>query len=294
MKLLFMGTAAAEAIPAVFCRCEVCRRARETGGKEIRTRSGALIDGKLKLDFGPDSYMHMVVNNVFYSEIHSILITHSHEDHLDMDEICRQQPPEAYLPADEPPLTIYGNEAVGEKVKPFLDSRVHFKRMIPFEPVEIEGYTVTALEAVHYLNLRDVAAEKWPVTFTDGKTYGRAEEALFYLIEKDGRSILYAHDTDEFTAADMEFLAGKKLDLVSLDCTKGIDREADYIGHMGAYTNMKTREKLIAIGAADEHTIFVANHFSHNGYAPIPELEAAMPGFIISYDGLTVETPDRA
>ena len=184
--------------------------------------------------------------------------------------------------------------AISLAEKPFLDSLVHFKRMIPFEPVEIEGYTVTALEAVHYLNREDTAAEKWPVTFVDGKTYGRAEEALFYLIEKDGAAILYAHDTDEFTPADMEFLAGKKLDLVSLDCTKGIDRDADYIGHMGAYSNLKTRERLIAIGAADEHTVFVANHFSHNGYAPIPELEKAMPGFVVSYDGLTVETPNRA
>lgn len=290
MKLLFMGTAAAEAIPALFCRCEVCRRARETGGREIRTRSGAMIDGTLKLDFGPDSYMHMVQNNIAYSEIHSILITHTHDDHLDLDDISRQLPPEAYLPDDEPPITFYGNEELGKKVAHLLGKRVHFRRMIPFEPVEIEGYTVTALEAVHYLDRSDTSASLWPVTFTDGVTYGRREQALFYLIEKDGHAILYAHDTDEFTAEDMEFLATKKLDLVSLDCTKGIDREADYIGHMGAETNLRMRERLIACGAADEHTVFVANHFSHNGYAPIPELEKAMPGFVVSYDGLVLET----
>lgn len=290
MKLLFMGTAAAEGIPALFCRCEVCVRARETGGRELRTRSGAMIDGKLKLDFGPDSYMHMFQNNLPYSELHSILITHTHDDHLDLNDIGRQRRPYAYLPDDEPPLTIYGNGKLGEMLQPILDDRVQYKRMIPFEPVEIEGYTVTALEAVHCLNRADPSPTKWPVTFTDGVAYGRTEEALFYLIEKDGESILYAHDTDEFSPADMEFLSGRKIGLITLDCTKGLDREADYIGHMGAYGNLRMREKLTAIGAADENTIFVANHFSHNGCAPIEEIEKAMPGFIVSYDGLTVET----
>ena len=54
MKIQFLGTAAAEGIPALFCQCPVCRQARAAGGKEIRTRSGAIIDGKLKLDFGYD------------------------------------------------------------------------------------------------------------------------------------------------------------------------------------------------------------------------------------------------
>ena len=43
-------------------------------------------------------------------------------------------------------------------------------------------------------------------------------------------------------------------------------------------------------GAADEHTIFVANHFSHNGLLPYEELEKLVPGFIVSYDGLILET----
>ena len=59
MKLLFMGTAAAEAIPALFCRCEVCRRARETGGREIRTRSGALIDGTGLSAFSGEEMAHL-------------------------------------------------------------------------------------------------------------------------------------------------------------------------------------------------------------------------------------------
>ena len=44
MKFHFLGTAAAEGIPALFCECAVCKEAREKGGRFIRTRSQALID----------------------------------------------------------------------------------------------------------------------------------------------------------------------------------------------------------------------------------------------------------
>ncbi len=38
MKLTYLGTAAAEGWPAVFCNCPCCRQARVLGGKDIRTR----------------------------------------------------------------------------------------------------------------------------------------------------------------------------------------------------------------------------------------------------------------
>ena len=86
----------------------------------------------------------------------------------------------------------------------------------------------------------------------------------------------------------MDFLAGRKIDLISLDCTNG-RLELEYIGHMGATENRRMREKLIANGAADGHTIFVANHFSHNGLLPYDELQALLPGFLVAYDGMAVE-----
>lgn len=100
VKLLFMGTAAAEGIPALFCTCPVCERARRAGGRELRTRSGALIDGVLKLDFGPDSYVHMLQNGIAYANVHSILITHTHSDHLALSELEYRRPGFSYLPGE--------------------------------------------------------------------------------------------------------------------------------------------------------------------------------------------------
>lgn len=257
------------------------------GGKEIRTRSGAIVDQKIKIDFCPDSYHHELVNHLDYSTVHSILITHTHEDHFYLSDIlCRKDAVVAKLPPDDSPMTLYGNESLGSMLAPHLNERIAYQRMIPFETILIEGYQVTALEAVHCISTGKDAG--WPVIF-EGKSYNRSQEALFYLIEKDGESILYAHDTDEFTPADMEFLAGRKIDIITMDCTNG-HLDLDYIGHMGIRDNLRMREKLIRCGAADAHTTFVAHHFSHNGLLPHEEMEKLLPGFLVSFDSMKIQT----
>ena len=57
MELLYLGTAAAEAIPGMFCDCRFCKTAKALGGKEYRMRSGAVINGELMIDFSPDVHI---------------------------------------------------------------------------------------------------------------------------------------------------------------------------------------------------------------------------------------------
>jgi len=64
MNIKFLGTAAAEGWPALFCQCEYCIKARENGGKNIRTRSSCIIDEKYMVDFPPDTYMHVLNNKL--------------------------------------------------------------------------------------------------------------------------------------------------------------------------------------------------------------------------------------
>lgn len=285
MKLKYLGTAAAEGSPALFCRCEFCRYAWQKGGKEVRTRAGSIIDGRLKLDFGPDTYKHMLDHHMDLEGVTSLLITHSHEDHYCVADLAYRRKGFSYIPEDEAPLTIYGNEKVGRMFAAKTFTNTYFQRLLPFTPTLIDGYTVTALEAVHCLGSGEGSG--YPVVF-ENKAYTRSEEAFFYLIEKDGKSILYAHDTDEFTPSDMEHLAGRHIDLISLDCTN-CRLDCTYIGHMGINDNLRMRDKLLANGAADAHTVFVANHFSHNGLLPHEEIEARMPGFVVAYDGMEIE-----
>ncbi len=284
MNLLYLGTAAAEGIPALFCECDACKKARSLGAAGVHTRSGAILDNTLKLDFGPDSYKQMLDNGLNYAKIHSLLITHSHEDHLDVDELNLRRGTFAHILTTDKRMTVYGNERVGELVSRLECEYFHFELLKPFETARIEGYDVTPLEAVH---CTDRNSRKYPVLH-EGETFFRSEQAFIYLIEKDGKRLLYAHDTGRLTPADMDFLKGKQLDLVSLDCTNGF-LETKWVGHMGAKDNLAMRSRMLENGAADEHTVFVANHFSHNGYPGQEELEALVPGFIVARDGLEIE-----
>jgi len=82
LKFKYLGTSASEGWPAIFCECESCKKAMESGGRNIRTRSQAVIDGKLLIDFPADTYMHVLYQGLDLSKIENCIITHDHGDHL--------------------------------------------------------------------------------------------------------------------------------------------------------------------------------------------------------------------
>ena len=69
MKLRYLGTAAYEGIPSLFCQCELCKKARELGGKNLRSRSQALVNDDLLIDFPPDTSLHYMKYNFNYLKI---------------------------------------------------------------------------------------------------------------------------------------------------------------------------------------------------------------------------------
>lgn len=274
MKLKYLGTAAAEGWPALFCKCASCERARKLGGKNIRTRSQSVIDGRLLIDFCPDTYLHVLQHNVPLENIHHMIVTHSHIDHMYPSDLINLAEPYAHN-VDEP-MTIYSTPGTGEKIRLVLaaedDSdnlpeRMIFKEVTEFKPFQVLDYTVTPLLARHMVN----------------------EKCYIYLItDKDGKTLLYANDTAWFPEETWQYLEGRHLDAVSLDCTMVF--EPDCLTHMGFESNVKAKEKLLAMGSADGHTIFVVNHFSHNGLASHEEIEAkaGKEGFLTAYDGFEI------
>ena len=82
MKIQFLGTAAAEGIPAIWCECEVCQKAKQLKGKEIRRRCSYLIDDDTIVDFGPDSYWQSIDFNIDQTILKRVIFTHPHEDHM--------------------------------------------------------------------------------------------------------------------------------------------------------------------------------------------------------------------
>ena len=276
MKLQYLGTAAAEGIPAVFCECETCRKSRMSGGKNIRTRSQALIDDSILIDFPQDTYMHYLKFDIPLSKIKTCLITHSHQDHLYPLEMVMRKDGFSHI-EDKCPLTFYTDESgfnmLTDLKIPFgiTEDIMLVKQIKLCEPFFAESYKITALRATHDINSS-------PVVF---------------LIEKDGKTIFYSNDTSEYPKESVEYLQkyGKPIDLISLDCTEACN-DTIYSGHLTLGRCIELRKELLNIGVADEKTVFVLNHFSHNGknvvYDEFVEI-AKEYNFEVSYDGMTIE-----
>ena len=271
MKFQYLGTAAAEAIPAFFCACDNCRRSREAGGRAVRTRSQAIIDGQLLIDFPGDTYMHMTANRMDLLDVKACLITHAHHDHLCAADFSTIRPGFSHVPEGWH-LDMAGSAKVRDKIADTLErvNFVDFKTVEAFETFTVCGYTVTALEARHDPN----------------------SGPLFYQISDGEKTVLYGHDTHYFCDSVWEYWEKNPphFHMVSLDCTNAC-KPLTYIGHMGLEENATVRRKMLELGYADENTVFVCNHFSHNGthvvyddFVPL----AAAEGFLVSYDGMII------
>lgn len=269
MKIQFLGTAAAEAWPALFCECDNCRRAEEAGGRNIRTRSQAVIDDTILIDFPPDTCAHVLYGGLQLRKIHSCIITHGHNDHLYVNDFRLRKGSFAHL-KDETPFTVFGTPPTINKLNDLADKNIIKTITVePFVPFEIEGYTVTPLAASH----------------------DAATNPVIYLISKGGKTLLYGHDTGYFPDSTWDWLANNRprLDLVSLDCTVGLVKGwRDH--HMGLDTDIEVVQRLRSLGVVHEDTILVVNHFSHNCNATYDEMVpvAQKLGFVVSYDGMIV------
>lgn len=277
MKLTYLGTAAAEGWPAVYCNCEYCKKAKELGGKNLRTRSQALVNGDLLLDFPADTYAHALKNALDLSAVKYCFVTHSHIDHfVPIDLLFRYEGYYAHG-LTEPRFDVYGNEAVAKRFDYFVrgvneewrDQPLGMHVIKAFEPVRAGDYEVTPLKAYH----------------------AEGESAFVYLIKQGGKTLLYLHDTGILPDESVRWLADNRVaaDLISYDCTYVALPGAG--GHMGIDTAQLMRNALARAGVSTENTVSVINHFSHNGKLVYDELAplAEKLGFVTSYDGLVLE-----
>lgn len=279
MLLTYLGTAAAEGIPALFCNCETCKSSRAAGGKNVRTRSQTLINDDLLIDFGPDTYFHVCRNGLDLSKIKTLLITHAHDDHLLPSDLHYRNFGYAYINGDRsdpnanlPPLDLYITPASARYL--YRDDE--------------EDYEAVSIHEINFFQ-----------TYQSGKytfiplraNHAPGYDAVFYSLSDGEKTILYAHDTGFFPEDTVRFLkdAAPRFDFVSLDCTF-MDNSGGQ-RHMSLSGNIETAQMLRDMGCIDERTILCCNHFSHNGarthdeFAPI----AAEHGFLTAYDGMTIE-----
>lgn len=277
MKITYLGTGAAEGVPALFCNCEYCRGVRERGGKEIRSRAQTLIDGELSIDFPPDCFYHAAVLGADLSAIRYLLVTHSHMDHFYAHDFILR----GYKYGREmtsPALEIFGNEEVAEvfaectrrELREDVAGKIAVRTVKKFTPFCFGEYTACALPARH-----------------------SSKEPFVYLIEKGGKRILHLCDTGLLPEETYEYLSGvkKPADLITLDCTFLWEAGDSPRRHMGLEDNRITLRRLEEIGLADAHTKKVITHFSHNAAPSVGSLKRAEEayGVTAAYDGMTVQ-----
>lgn len=273
MKLKYFGTAAYEAFPALGCTCDTCKRARAAGGRNIRTRAQALLNDELLFDFPPDTVWHFMQYAIDFEKIKACLVSHSHSDHLYPSDIKALGA--GYTKSDRTePLHFFCGRSGYDTIKEETDaehmrSRADVALATAFEKFSAAGYGILPVEADH-------APDTTP---------------LNYRVEKGGKSLLFAHDTGEYSKESLSALekAGR-LDLISLDCTSAL-QSGWRRGHLSFDTCLETIENLKKRGIADDRTLFVINHFSHNGGATYDDMVSVAKdgGVIVAYDGMEIE-----
>ncbi len=270
MVFKVLGTAAAEGWPALWCTCDACREAARRGGRDVRRRAAYNIDGHIQIDFGPDALAQMWEFGLDYSALAHLFFTHSHEDHLYVPDLYYRRPGFAQLPPTSH-LTIYGNQHVQEKlgthfeILPLLQAE--FRLIKPFEGVAAGDLQVTPILADH----------------------ANDEEAVNYLIEAPAGKLLQGNDTGWYPDETWDFLSGREIDVVLLDCTYGIESGGG--SHLGAPQVVEAKAELGSLGALSPGGRVIATHFSHNGGALYQELvDYFTPhGVEVAYDGLEIE-----
>ena len=280
MKITYYGTAAGAGIPEMFCSCRVCENARRVRGAEIRTSSQAVIDDRLGLDFPVDALMHTLHGGLDMRKVRHVLITHNHHDHfMGADAISRPL-------WEGEPMRFYGSEKSIVGFRRGIDAseqayregrRIRTSNYVPeahylemFTPTEINGYRVIPLRAHHAENV----------------------EAMNFIIGKNGKNVLWAHDTGLFHPETKEYLkdCGIRFDFVSLDCTLARGKQITK-SHMDLEWCAETAAFLREIGCIDESTIIVLSHIGHLVERTHEELEqeAAEFGFEVAWDGRVFE-----
>lgn len=288
MKITFLGTSAGESYPAIWCDCENCTYARVHGGRNIRMNTGTLIDNDILLDMNSCGFYTAARLGVSLTGVRALLATHSHPDHLTIEPLDWRagvddgmEMPDSqrmsivsarFMPL--PMMTVYGNHFVKEKLtkcEPVLFDERHrmcFEEIHEGVRTEAEGFAFTPLRAQH-------------------GPYGFAHS---YILEKGGRTLLYALDTGGYDADMMDILLSCRYDGVVMEGTFGLST-AEMDAHMNRAKNVRFRERLLKQGCISPDTPFFLTHMTphwtppHDIYAPM----MAKEGFTVAYDGMVAE-----
>jgi len=269
MRIFFLGTAAAEGYPAIFCNCANCNEARALGGRSRRFRSALLVNDDLLIDFGPDLLAAAQLFNRNLSLVTTGLLTHAHPDHfIPFNFDMRRKSFTGGL--DIPVMHLFcppdAAEALANSGHSSQEQRLELHPIQAFDVWQAGDYTITAYEAYHAIGLL---------------------ETVFYSIDDGQHAILYATDTGPFTEQTWQALAGKTFDVIILEETLGVGQ---YTQHLGFDDFIEHAGRMRAGGMLRPGGRLIAHHMSHSGNPTHEKVEAILGphGIEVAYDGLDI------
>ncbi len=269
MRLIFMGTAAAEGYPGIFCNCPNCIEARALGGRNQRYRSSLLVNDNLLIDLGPDLLAAAQRFNLSLACVTSGLITHAHMDHFIPGNFIMHKD-DFTAGMDLPLMRVFGPPTVMNTLTDTIPNdpsfRLQPRTVHAYDTWQNDGYTISAFRANHALEF---------------------PESLFYSVDDGKHAFLYATDTGPFFPDVWEALAGRSFDTIILEETMGNNVYAQHLGFEEFFEHVR---RMRAQGMLRPGGRVIATHFSHSGNPTHAKLEATFaPHEVeVAYDGLEI------
>ena len=254
MKLLFLGTAAANFSPRLKTDC------KDRFDKDARRASCILIGENYMVDCGMYAMESLRIAGTDISKITDIFITHLHADHFIPEHIAqiaqgKQKPLRVWVRRDAQLPDIPNTEVI------YLPRHT---------PVRLsDTMTVESIDANH-----------------DPKAF---PQHLIFTV--NGKQLLYALDGAWFLTESYRYLRNRKLDVAVLDATCG-DYVGDY--RMGEHNSIPMIRLMLPSlrtwGAFREDTRVYLSHLAPKLHLPHEETAAlvAKDGLLVAYDGLEV------
>lgn len=274
MRVLFLGTAAYEGHPNVFCDCENCRKARLAGNESFRLTASVYVDDDLLIDFGPNIMSGAQKAEVSLFDVKTLLITHSHSDHLYLPNFgyrmnrynaSYDRLPRMSVLANSTVLSLISNSVYFDPEKTVL------LQAESYEEIEVNDCTVIPVPAVHKVK--------------------EDEQPFIFLLKKGGKSFLYATDTgpiEDSSFGRLKDLIDSPIDIAVVDSTLGFMKEVLFPYHHTAEQVISTKNRMREFRIIDDNTLVVAHHFSHYPNPPKKELEEFYNRYkvVVAHDGL--------
>ena len=282
MIITFLGTAAANAYPEAFCRCDNCERARALGGPSLRRRSAVLINDDLLIDLGPDIMTASFAHGRPLTRVRYCLQTHAHADHLDPSHLLSRSP--GYGVVDAPRLHFYASAATTQRAAQLLERDCAPASLLDPEAGERLNLQIHQIDALQSFAVGPYQVSAFPAN------HDPTVEPLLYAVEGDGRAIFYGTDTATLPEETWRAFHQHKLrfDVVILDHTYGPDELGS--DHLNAQQFVEHVARLNEEGLLADKVRVFATHIAHAGNPVHPELAdfAARHGYEVAYDGLLV------